>query len=65
MKKILLIGAALAAPFVSAMAQTGDEALLNEARTVATALPPKLLVALQDDVPVANILALIDVAKNG
>ena len=50
MKKILLVSATLIAPFAATLAHANDEALPTEARKVATTLPPKLIVALQDEI---------------
>ena len=64
MKKILLASAVLIAPFASTMAQTAEEALMNEARTVATTLPPKLIVALQDEIKKSGAEGAIPVCKD-
>ena len=64
MKKILLASAVLLAPFASTMAQTAEEALMNEARTVATTLPPKLIVALQDEIKKSGAEGAIPVCKD-
>jgi len=63
-KKILLASAVLIAPFASTMAQTAEEALMNEARTVATTLPPKLIVALQDEIKKSGAEGAIPVCKD-
>ena len=52
MKKLLLATTAFITPFVTpiaTLAHANDDALLGEARKVATMLPPKLLVALQEE----------------
>ena len=64
MNTSLLVGVALLAPFASTLAQTGDEALMNEARTVATTLPPKLIVALQDEIKKSGAEHAIPVCKD-
>jgi hypothetical protein len=48
--KALLIAAALITSFVATLANAGDDALLGEARKVATMLPPRLLAALQEEI---------------
>jgi hypothetical protein len=50
MKTLLIAVAALIAPFVTPLANASDDALLSEARKVATTLPPKLLAALQEEI---------------
>lgn len=69
MKKTLIASAlavALAAPFATAYANAGDDTLLDEARKVATTLPPKLLVSLQQEIsksgPEGAILVCKDMA---
>jgi len=62
MKKLLLAAATLIAPFASALAS--DEALLTEARKVATTLPPKLIVALQDEIKKSGPEGAIPVCKD-
>jgi hypothetical protein len=64
--KTLLIAAALIAPFVTTLANAGDDAMLGEARKVATTLPPKLLAVLQEEIsksgPEGAITACRDMA---
>ncbi|MCM2307815.1 MAG: DUF3365 domain-containing protein [Sulfuritalea sp.] len=62
MKKFLLAAAMLIAPFATALAS--DEALLTEARKVATTLPPKLIVALQDEIKKSGAEGAIPVCKD-
>jgi len=64
MKKILLVSASLIAPFGTALAQPKEEALLTEARKVATTLPPKLIVALQDEIKKSGPEGAIPVCKD-
>ena len=58
--KKLLIAAALLAP----LAHANDEALLAEARKVATTLPPKLVAALQDEIARTGPEGAIPVCKD-
>ncbi len=66
MKKQLLAAAALITPFVATLANAGDDAMLGEARKVATSLPPKLLATLQAEIdksgPEGAILVCKDMA---
>lgn len=64
MKKILLVSAALIAPFAATLAHANDEALLTEARKVATTLPPKLIVALQDEIKKSGPEGAIPICKD-
>lgn len=64
--KTLLMAVALITPFVTTLANAGDDAMLGEARKVATTLPPKLLAALQQEIsksgPEGAILVCKDMA---
>ena len=62
MKTFLLAAATLITPFATALAS--DEALLTEARKVATTLPPKLIVALQDEIKKSGPEGAIPVCKD-
>lgn len=62
MKKFLLAAATLIAPFATAIAN--DDALLTEARKVATTLPPRLIVALQDEIRKSGPEGAIPVCKD-
>lgn len=62
MKKFLLAAATLITPVATALAS--DEALLTEARKVATTLPPKLIVALQDEIRKSGAEGAIPVCKD-
>ena len=64
MKKILLVGAALITSFAPILAHADDEALMTEARKVATMLPPKLIVALQDEIKKSGPEGAIPVCKD-
>ena len=64
MKKILLVSAALITPFAITPAQANDDALMTEARKVATTLPPKLIVALQDEIKKSGPEGAIPVCKD-
>lgn len=64
--KTLMMAVALITPFVATLANAGDDTMLGEARKVATALPPKLLAALQEEIsksgPEGAILVCKDMA---
>ena len=64
--KTLLMAVALITPFVTTLANAGDDAMLGEARKVAITLPPKLLAALQQEIsksgPEGAILVCKDMA---
>ncbi len=62
MKKFLLAAATLITPFATALAS--DDALLTEARKVATTLPPRLIVALQDEIKKSGPEGAIPVCKD-
>ena len=64
MKTSLIVVAALITPFVTTFAYAGDDALLGEARKVATTLPPKLLAALQDEISKSGPEGAIPVCKD-
>jgi hypothetical protein len=64
MKKLLFVAATLIAPFAATLAHANDAALLDEARKVATTLPPKLLVALQDEIRKTGAEGAIPVCKD-
>ena len=64
MKTSLIVAAALITPFVTTFANAGDDALLGEARKVATTLPPKLLAALQDEISKSGPEGAIPVCKD-
>jgi len=64
MKKFLLAAATLIAPFAATLAHAGDEALFDEARKVATTLPPKLLTALQEEIAKTGAEGAISVCKD-
>jgi hypothetical protein len=61
--KNYLFAVALLAPIAS-LAQANDEALFAEARKVATTLPPKLLVALQEEIARTGAEGAIPVCKD-
>ena len=64
MKKFLFVAAALITPFAAPLAYANDEALLGEARKVATTLPPKLIVALQEEITKSGPEGAIPVCKD-
>ena len=64
MKTLLIAAVALIAPFVTPLANAGDDALLGEARKVATSLPPKLLAALQEEISKSGPEGAIPVCRD-
>jgi hypothetical protein len=64
MKTSLIAAVALITPFVTTLAYAGDDAMLGEARKVATTLPPKLLAALQDEIGKSGPEGAIPVCKD-
>lgn len=64
MKKFLFVAAALITPFAATLAHANDDALLGEARKVATTLPPKLIVALQEEITKSGPEGAIPVCKD-
>lgn len=64
MKTLLIASAALIAPFVIAPASASDDALLGEARKVATMLPPKLLAVLQEEISKSGPEGAIPVCRD-
>src|SRR3989338_4967634 len=64
MKTLLIAATVLITPFVTTFASAGDDALLGEARKVATTLPPKLLAALQDEISKSGPEGAIPVCKD-
>lgn len=64
MKTLLIAAAALITPFVTTLANAGDDAMLGEARNVATSLPPKLLASLQEEIKKSGPEGAIPVCKD-
>ncbi|MDD2915700.1 MAG: DUF3365 domain-containing protein [Gallionella sp.] len=64
MKTLLIAAAAFITPFISTLANAGDDALLGEARNVATTLPPKLLASLQEEIKKSGLEGAIPVCKD-
>ncbi|MDH4216833.1 MAG: DUF3365 domain-containing protein, partial [Gallionella sp.] len=64
MKTLLIAAAVLISPFVTTFASAGDDALLGEARKVATTLPPKLLATLQEEIKKSGPEGAIPVCKD-
>lgn len=64
MNKILLSATLVAVSFSANMAVANDEAMLGEARKVAVSLPPKLLVALQEEIAKTGPEGAISVCKD-
>lgn len=62
--KTLLIAAALITPFVTTLANASDDAMLGEARKVATTLPPKLLAVLQEEIKKSGPEGAIPVCRD-
>ena len=64
MKALLIAAAALIAPFVTTLANAGDDGQLVEARKVAMTLPPKLLASLQEEISKSGLEGAIPVCKD-
>ena len=64
MKKILIAATALIAPFMSTLALAEEDAMLTEARKVATMLPPKLVVVLKEEMSKSGPEGAIPVCKD-
>lgn len=64
MTKILIAAAVLMTPFMTTLAYAEEEAILTEARKVATTLPPKLIVALQEEIKKTGPEGAIPVCKD-
>jgi hypothetical protein len=64
MKKFLVAAATLIAPLAANLAHANDDALLTEARKVAATLPPRLLVALQEEISKSGPEGAIPVCKD-
>jgi hypothetical protein len=63
MKKLLIAAAVCMAPFITTLAHAEEEAILTEARKVATTLPPKLIVALKEEINKTGPEGAIPVCK--
>ncbi|MFZ2300354.1 MAG: DUF3365 domain-containing protein [Gallionella sp.] len=64
MKTLLIAAAAIITPFVTTLANAGDDTTLGEARNVATSLPPKLLASLQEEIKKSGPEGAIPVCKD-
>lgn len=64
MKTLLIAAAALITPFVTTFANASDDALLGEARKVASSLPPKLLGVLQEEIKKSGPEGAIPVCRD-
>ena len=64
MKRFLIAALLLAPQFAASLAHANDEALLAEARKVATTLPPRLLTALQDEISKSGTEGAIPVCRD-
>ena len=62
--KRLLIVATLITPFITTLAHAGDDAMLGEARKVASELPPKLLAVLKGEIEKSGPEGAIPVCKD-
>jgi len=62
--KTLLIAAALITPLFATQAHAGDDAMLSEARNVATSMPPKLLATLKAEIEKSGPEGAIPVCKD-
>jgi hypothetical protein len=61
---LIAVAAALITAFVATLACAGDDALIGEARKVATMMPPKLLSALQEEIGRSGPEGAIPVCKD-
>ena len=64
MRKLLIAMTALITPFVATLTHANDAALLDEARKVSMMLPPKLLVALKEEMSKSGPEGAIPVCKD-
>ncbi len=64
MKTLLIAAAALIAPFFATLANAGDDPMLDEARKVATSIPPKMLASLQEEIAKSGPEGAIPVCKD-
>lgn len=64
MKSLLIAATVLVTPFAASFAHAGDDAMLEEARKVATSLPPKMLAALQEEINKSGPAGAIPVCKD-
>lgn len=64
MKNFLFAAAALLTPFAVTPACAEEDTLLTEARKVATTLPPKLIIALQEEIKKSGPEGAIPVCKD-
>lgn len=63
MKKLLIAATVLIAPLVTTLTYAEEDAMLTEARKVATLLPPKLIVALKEEISRTGPEGAIPVCK--
>lgn len=64
MKTLLIAAVTLIVPFFTPAAHAADDAMLGEARKVATTLPPKLLASLQEEIKKSGPEGAIPVCKD-
>ena len=64
MKTLLIAATVLITPFITTLTHAEDDAMLAEARKVATTLPPKLLVSLQAEISKTGPEGAIPVCKD-
>lgn len=64
MKKLLIAATVFMTPFMATPIHAEEEAILTEARKVATTLPPKLIVALKEEISKTGPEGAIPVCKD-
>lgn len=64
MKKILIAATALVTPLITTLVYAEEDAMLTEARKVATMLPPKLIVVLKEEISKSGPEGAIPVCKD-
>ena len=64
MRILSIVAVTLITPFLTTFANASDDALLGEARKVATSLPPKLVAALQEEINKSGPEGAIPVCKD-
>jgi len=64
MKKILIAATALITPFMTTLALAEEDAMLSEARKVATMLPPKLINSLKEEISKSGPEGAIPVCRD-
>lgn len=64
MKKTLIAATALITPFMTTLAYAEEDAMLTEARKVATMLPPKLITVLKEEIAKSGPEGAIPVCRD-